>query len=193
MSKANVVLLLFLVSISVYADEIKQPTSPTPPAGPARPVVPGPSANSLNPVFPVMPSIPVFPNRNGQTNGEEEIENYELSISEAFPGGDTRINVANTIEKAQYILYSNKNVTIKLDFKDGSQYIYYLRNPGSRIESSPGVYRETYGTTVQVGKEFLLDQYTSELYSTADTATSVTIIGNGKVIVTLRFTKKAGS
>jgi len=165
----------------------KQPVPPKPPVEPTKPVVPG--AQEI-PLYPRFPSLPSFPNGNNQINGPvSEIERYNLTVTEAFPNGNTGNNVANTIKNTEYILYSNRTITIKLLFNDGSEYIYHLRNPRSKIEIRKGVFRETYETVVQVGKELLLEQYFSELSYDSNTITSLVLIGNNRVFVILNFQK----
>jgi hypothetical protein len=174
---------------NIYAaDDIKQPK---PPADPAEPNVPGASEIPTFPRFPVLPSFPVSPNGNTQNNGHvREIEKYELIVSEAFPGGDTHKNAANTINHSEYILYSDNTISLELNFKNNLQYIYHLGNKRSKIEIRPGVYREIYDTTVQVGKELLLEQYFSELFYNETGVVSINIFGNNKIIVTMNFAKK---
>jgi hypothetical protein len=170
------------------ADDIRRPIPPTPPTEPVKPNVPGASET---PTFPRFPSLPVLPNGNTQNNGRvREIEKYELIVSEAFPGGDSHRNVANTINYSEYILYSNNTISLKLNFYNNSQYIYHLRNKRSKTEIRPGVYREIYDTTVQVGKEFLLEEYISELLYNENSVVSINIFGNNKIIVTMNFMKK---
>jgi hypothetical protein len=176
------------------ADDIKQPASPTPPSEPVKPNVPGASETSAFPKFPglpALPSFPVLPNENTQNNERvREIEKYELIFSEAFPGGDTHKNVANTISYSEYTLYSNNTISLKLNFNNNLQYVYHLTNKHSKTEIRPGIYREIYDTTVQVGKEFLLEQYVSELFYNETSAISINIFGNNKIIVTMNFMKK---
>jgi hypothetical protein len=172
-------------------NQLKTPVPPKPPAAPAKPVVSGAPENNEFPLFPRFPSPPSFPNRDDQGNGTvTEVERYNLTVSEAFPNGDTKNNVANTIKNAEYILYSNRTVVIKLSFNNGSEYIYRLSNPRSKIEIKTGVFRETFETLVQVGKEFLLEQYLSELSYSANTITSLVLIGNNRVIVIINLSKK---
>jgi len=52
------------------------------------------------------------------------------------------------------------------------------------------VFRETFETTVQAGKEFLLEQYFSEITYDSNTITSLVLIGNNQVIVLLNLSKK---
>jgi len=87
-------------------------------------------------------------------------------------------------------LFSNRTVDIKLIFTNNLEYIYHLRNPRSKIEIRTGVFRETYETVVQAGKEFLLEQYLSELSYDNNTVISLNLIGNNKIVVILNFTKK---
>ena len=184
----KVIIFLFFTAGLVFADDIKQPVPPTPPAEPVKPVVPGANESAGYPRFPL---IPKFPNKNSQTDGPvQEIEKYDLNVSEAFLNGDTRKNAANTINNAQYILYSNGTIVLKMLFINGTEYIYHLRNPISKIEIGAGVFRETFETVVQVGKEFLLEQYLSELCYDSNTITSLNLIGGNKVIVLLNFSRK---
>jgi hypothetical protein len=188
MKTITVSLIFFLFSEIVFAQDMKKPTPPTPPTEPTKPVVPGAPEKIESPRLPILPSLP---NINNQSNGPVyEVEKYQLSISGAYPNGNTKNNVSNTINYAQYVRYSNRTVQIKLKFTDGSDYIYHLRNYRSKIETGTSVFRETFDTIVQVGKEFLLEQYLSELYYNNDTITSFNLIGNNKVIVQLVFSKK---
>ena len=179
-------------------DEIKQPTEPKPPS---EPIVPGNTGSNIFPSIPAAPALPSFPgfpqaDPNTLSKKDEpvrEIEKYDLTINEAYPNGDTRRNVANTIGNSQYILYSNDTIILILNFRDGIQYRYHLSSPRSKTEISPGVYRVTYNTVVQAGKEFLLEQYTSELYSNENAITSIVISGNNKTVVLLKFSKKPDS
>ena len=168
-------------------DKHKPPAPPQPPVEPAKPVVPGAQAPSL---FPALPSLPAIPNNN-QTNGQVTVvERYNLTVSEAFPNGNTGNNVANTIKNAEYILFSNRTIDINLFFNNGLVYIYHLKNPRSKIEIRTGVFRETYETIVQAGREFLLEQYLSELSYDNNTIISLNLFGNNKIIVILNFSKK---
>ena len=142
--------------------------------------------------FPQLPSFPLPPGSNTAAPADasgpvREIERLDLTVTEAFPNGDTRRNTANTISGARYILYSNASIALELDFIDSLRYVYHLNNPGSRVEIGPGIYRVTYDTTIQAGSEFLLGQYTSELFSNANHVISVNIIGNNAIIVILNF------
>jgi hypothetical protein len=185
---------IILLNNICLADAIKQPTPPKPPTEPINPNVPGsPEASTFQkfPRLPVFPSFPVLPNENTQNNERvREIEKYELIITEAFPGGDTQKNVANTINYSEYILYSNNTISLKLNFNNNLQYIYHLKNKRSKMEISPGVYREIYDTVIQVEKEFLLEQYASELFYNEISVVSLNIFGNNKIIVTMNFIKK---
>jgi len=168
-------------------DKNKPPAPPKPPVEPAKPVV---SGAQENPVFPRLPSLPAIPSNN-QTNGQVTVvERYKLTVSGVFPNGNTANNVSNTIKNAEYILFSNRTIDIKLFFTNGLEYIYHLRNPRSKIEIRTGVFRENYETIVQAGKEFLLEQYISELSYDNNTVLSLTLIGNNKIVVILNFTKK---
>jgi len=167
----------------------KPPAPPRPPAAPTNPVVPGAPENTS--LFPSFPNPPDFPNRGNPTNDTvSEVERYNLTVSGAFPNGNTGNNVADTIKSAEYLLYSNGTIAIKLSFTNGSEYIYHLRNPRSKIEIRTGVFRETFETTVQAGKDFLLEQYASELTYDSKTITSFVLIGNNRVIVILNLSKK---
>jgi len=162
--------------------------APKPPAEPAKPVVQGAREN---PSFPGFPNPPVFPNRNNQADGSDsEVERYNLTVSGAFPNGNTGNNAAKTIKNAEYILYSNRSIAIKILFNNGSEYIYHLRNPRLKIEIRTGVFRETFETVVQAEKTFLLEQYVSELSYNNNTILSLHLFGNNKTIVILNFTKK---
>jgi len=155
-------IFLLFINCLCFAQDIRQPTPPTPPTVPNAPVVPGVSSNT--PSYPRFPTVPSIPNTNNQDNGPVRIiEEYDLTVSNAFPQGNTSRNVANTIRNAQYKLYSNNTVTIKLDFINGLEYTYHLRSQRSRVEIRPGVFRETYETVVQIGNEFSLEQCSSEL------------------------------
>ena len=189
--KGIIILLLLFANYLCIAEEIKKPTPPEPPTEPEKPVVQGAIENPGYPRFPVFPPPPAIPNRNQQNNEPvREIEKYELTVSAAFPNGDTRRNVANTIENAQYILYSNGNVLLKLKFKNNSEYSYHLRNPRAKMEISSGVFRQTFDIVVQAGSDFLLEQYSGELFNNKQTITSVSIFGNNKIVVILNFLKK---
>jgi hypothetical protein len=188
MKKIIMVICFVFIAELIFADDIKQPTGPKAPVGPARPVV---SGNSENTGFPKLPPFPAPPDVGNQSNEQvREIEKYNLVVSQVLPNGDTRNNVANTINNAQYILYSDRTMTLKLFFKNGSEYIYYLKNPRSKIEISAGVFRETFDVLVQVDRKFLLEQYIGELSYNDNTVTSLSLIGNNKVITVLRFSKK---
>ena len=187
MNKILIIIFLFFTAGQGFAEDIKQPTPPKPPTAPVKPVVPGAAESAAYPGFPSFPSVPV-PN---QTNGpKKEVENYDLNILGAFPNGDTRRNVANTINKAQYILYSDGTIALKMSFTNGAEYIYHLRNPRSKIEISAGVFRETFEAVVQVGKEFLMEQYTGELCYNSNTIISFNLIGGNKAVVLLNLARK---
>ncbi|MDR1971656.1 MAG: hypothetical protein LBQ46_07020 [Treponema sp.] len=188
MAKAAFFIFLFYISGIAFSDDITQPAQPKAPEPPARPVVPGAAESGGYPRFPPLPPLPS--NNDNRPNEVIEIANYELLVSAAFPQGDTRRNVSNTIEKAQYILYSNNNITLKLSFVNNLQYIYYLENPRSKTELGPGIYRELYDTLVQAGRELLLDRYISEVYKNGEAISSITIIGNNKVIITMNVARK---
>jgi hypothetical protein len=189
--KRMVFVILLFVNFLCRADDVKQPTLPKPPTEPVKPVVPGAIESTGYPKFPLLPSLPIIPNSSNQTNeSTREIDRYELNISEAFPNGDTRRNVANAIDNAHYILYSNGNILLKLNFKNGLEYFYHFRNQKMKMEISSGVFKQTYDVIVQAGKEFLLEQYTGELYNNEESITAASIFGDNKVIVVLKFIKK---
>ena len=185
------IVFLFLLIRPGFTEEIKKPIPPKPPTESAKPITPGTPEKNEYPRFPSFLVPPRLPEKESQTSGPvREIEKYDLIISGAFPNGDTKRNVADTIRIAQYILYSDKAVKIKLFFNSGSEYIYHLRNPRSKVEIGAGIFRETFDTVVQAGKEFLLEQYSCELYYNNDTITSFNLIGSNRVIVLLVFSKK---
>jgi hypothetical protein len=195
MEKIIITIILFSIFIgTVFPQNTNQPKPTAPPkqpAAPATPVVPGAPKNNEFPVFPRIPSFPDFPNRDNQSNGNvSAVERYNLTVTEAFPNGNTGNNVANTINSAEYILYSNKTIMIKLLFNSGSEYIYHLRNPESKTEIRAGVFRETFETTVQVDKKFLLEKYLSELSYDNNTITSLLLLGNNRAIVLLNFLRR---
>jgi hypothetical protein len=179
-----IILFSFFIGIVFPQNTNKRPAPPKPPTSP---VVPG--AQKESPLFPDFPRIPDFPN-NQSNETVREVERYNLTVSGAFPNGNTGNNTANTINNAEYILYSNRNIAIKLLFNNGSEYIYHLRNPGSKIEVRAGVFRETFETIVQVDKKFLFEKYLSELSYDNNTVTSLILIENNRVIVLLNFSKK---
>jgi len=198
--KVIILLLLLFANCLCFSDEAIELNSP---AEPKEPIVQEANENvkmqnlkqfpSLPPMpsFPSLQSPPAPPNRNQQNNEPvREIEKYELKVSEAFPNGDKRRNVVDTIEDAHYTLYSNGSILIKLKFKNNTEYYYNLRSQGSKREISAGAFRQTYDIIIQVGKEILLEQYSGELYSNEKSITSLSIFGNGKIIVILNFLKK---
>jgi hypothetical protein len=192
--KKTIIIIVFLLLTAgqLFADDMKKPAPPQPPAAPAKPVVPGAAESVAYPRFPSFPSVPV-PNNNQTNRSEEEkkeVENYELNVSGAFPNGDTRRNVAKTIKNAQYIRYSDGTIALKMFFTDGSEYIYHLRNSHSKIEIGTGVFRETFETVVQAGKELLTERYSGELSYNKNAIISFNLIGGNKVVVLLVFTKK---
>ena len=194
MKKTLAIFLVFVIGI-VFADDLKQekgpaegPAAPKPPVMPEKPVVPGASQKFE---FPKIPPRPSFSDNDDQAGRQaREIEKYNLNVTGAFHGGDTRYNIANTIVNAQYILYSNRTIALKLNFNNGSEYIYNLRNPRSKIEVSNGNFRETYDVTVQVDKEFLMNHYTGELYYNDNSVTSLFLIRDNKTAVLIVFVKK---
>ncbi|MDR2021013.1 MAG: hypothetical protein LBQ14_09640 [Treponema sp.] len=90
----------------------------------------------------------------------------------------------------RYILYSNKNITLELEFINNMRYTYHLSGARSRTETAPGNYREIYDTLVQAGRELLLGQYTSEVYKQGEELRSITIIGNNRVIIVMDVARK---
>ena len=191
------IVLSCLILGTGFAQDTSQPRFPTPPRQPTDPVVSGALDDddfSLFPSFtrpPSLPRPPTFPNRDNQPNRNvREIERYNLTILGAFPNGDTRNNVANTINNAEFILYSNRTKAIRLSFNNGLEYIYHLSNPRSRVEIRAGVFREIFDTTVQVGREFLLEQYLSELTYDDNSIISLSLIGNNRILVILHFSRK---
>ena len=186
MNKAIIIIIIFTAGFA-FSQEIRQPIAPTPPSPPAQPIAPSTAEREQN--FPSLPNLPSFHNNNQTNRPEQESSRYVLNVSGAFPNGDTRNNVANTINNAQYILYSNGTAALTLFFRNSPEYIYHLSNPRSRIEVSAGVFRETYDTTVQVGREFLLEQYTSELSYDNNTILSFNLIGSNRVIVLINFSR----
>ncbi|MDR2020154.1 MAG: hypothetical protein LBQ14_05235 [Treponema sp.] len=97
----------FFTDTIILPDEIDQPTPPKPPVLPVIPIVPGAPEKIEYQKIPTAPSFSLI--QNNQDNREViEIENYELTVSKAFPGGDTRRNVSGTIKRMQYTLYSIK-------------------------------------------------------------------------------------
>jgi hypothetical protein len=150
-------------------------------------VVPGADQNrSVN----EFPSPPPLPSRNQNDGSVRIIDRYELNVLGAYPNGNTSNNTAGTINNAQYTLYSNGNMEIKLFFANGTEYVYHLRNSKSRIEINSGFFRETFDALVQVGNQFLLDQYIGELSYNDNTITSFNLIGNNRVVVLLNVRKK---
>ena len=183
-------IVVLLAAWQGFADDNKQPAPPKPPTAPVKPVVPGAVESAAYPKFPPLPRVPV-PNNNNQTNEpKKEVEQYALTVLGAFPNGDTRRNAANTIHNALYILYSDGTIALKMSFSDGAEYTYHLRNSRSKIEISAGVFRETFEAVVQVGSDFLLEQYTGELYYNRTTITSFHLIGSHKVVVVLNLARK---
>jgi hypothetical protein len=186
----SIILFSFII-VNVFPQDKDKNKPPVPPKSPVEPTKPVVSGAQEKPVFPQLPSLPAIPNNNNQTDGKVTVvERYNLTVSGAFPNGNTANNAASTIKNAEYILFSNKTIDIKLIFTNNLEYIYHLRNPRSKIEIRTGVFRETYETVVQAGKEFLLEQYLSELSYDNNTVISLTLIGNNKIVVILNFTKK---
>lgn len=192
----KIIFYLFAFALALnavgFAEETNKPVPPRPPAGPVKPVVRGAPENTGYPKFPGFPVFPAPSGGNSQNNGPvREIEKYELTVAGAFPGGDTQKNAASTINYSEYILYSNNTASLRINFNDNLRYVYHLRNGRSKTELRPVFYREIYDAIIQVGDEFLLDQYTSELYYDAHGISSMTLFGNNKVIVTMNFTKNS--
>ena len=195
LGKSFLIFFLIFIANTVFADDIKQekgmaegPAAPKPPVMPEKPVVPGAPPKFE---FPKIPPRPSFSDSDEQAGRQaREIEKYNLNVTGAFHGGDTRYNIANTIVNAQYILYSNKTIAIKFNFNNGSEYIYHLRNPRSKTEISRGNFRETYEVTVQVDREFLMNQYSGELYYNENSVTSLSLIRDNKTAVLIVFVKK---
>ena len=190
-------LFIFLIRLNVIcpAGETKQPSPPEPPAAPAKPVVPGAAENApAYPSFPGLPPLPAFPHNNSQRDRPVKvIEKYELLISEALPGGDPLKNAAHTISYSEYILYSNDTISISIDFRNNSRYIYRLRNGRSKMEIRPGVYRTMYDTVIQAGESLLLEQYTSELYYNDDSIISISVFEKNKIVVTINVARKSNT
>ena len=151
------------------------------------PVVPGANQNRRANEFPAPPPIP---DRNQSNEPARIIDSYELDILGAYPNGNTANNAANTINNSQFVLYSNGNIELKLFFSNGTEYVYHLRNPRSRIEINNGLFRETFDVLVQAGNHFLLDQYIGELSYNENTITSFSLIGNDRVVLLLNIRKK---
>ena len=181
----NILIVTFILCF--LADISAQSSSPREPSAPVAPIVPGADQNRRINEFPVPPPIP---GRNQNEGPVRVIDSYELNILGSYPNGNTANNTANTINNAQYTLYSNGNKEIKLIFNDGTEYVYHLRNPRSRIEINNGLFRETLDVLVQVGSQFLLDQYSCELSYNENTITSFNLIGNNRVVVILNVRKK---
>jgi hypothetical protein len=168
------------------------PTPPKLPAEPAKPVVPGAAEIPIYPQYPRFPGQPGTPSRNNQTDVPvSEVERYTVSVLEAFPDGNTENNIAITIKDAEYARYSNGTMSIKLLFKNGSEYMYYLRNPKLKAETRKDVFRETFETIVQIDKTVLLERYVSELTYTNKSIVSLSLMGNNKIVVLLNFSKRA--
>ncbi|MDR2479119.1 MAG: hypothetical protein LBD48_07390 [Treponema sp.] len=195
--KRIIFLFIFVLLLSVIcpAGETKQLVPPKPPAEPAKPAVPGAAEHApAYPKFPGLPPLPSFPHNNSQRNRPVKvIEKYELFISEASPGGDPLKNAANTISYAEYVLYSNNTISIRIDFKNNSRYIYHLRNNRSKMEIRPGVYREMYDTVIQAGEELLLESYISELCYNDNGIISINVFEKNKIVVTINVTRKSNT
>jgi hypothetical protein len=130
--------------------------------------------------------MPVNP--DGAENSEIKlIEKQRLTVSEAYPGGNTGRQAAASIDFAEHFIYSDNSRDLKVYFKNGLQYVYYLKIPRNHIKVDQETVRISYTTTIQAGKEILLDRYTSEAYIKNNDLISITIIGNGSVVVVMKF------
>ena len=212
MKKLAVILFIFLFAsglclgndmwMDIWADswsipliEALPPLDPVFPGGtgtdaPGIPLPPSGPADFFD--FPALPAFPLPPGSSTSSRAYDpgpvrEIEKQELIVTEAFPNGDSRRNTADTIGGARYILYSDATIAIELDFTGSLRYIYHLSNARQRIETGPGIFRVTYDTSIQAGREILLGQYTSELFSNADHIISANIFSNNAIIVILNF------
>ena len=209
-NKITLALIFFLSVTLSYANDFDLDfpdllLDPVMPVNPVEPIVPGDSSNMNVPrmplapplptnftEFPQVPVFPVLPGSASPSQGSEpvrELERTLLNVTGAFPNGDLRTNTANTITEALYILYSNSDITLEFSFTESPRYIYYLSNPRARTEIGPGVFRMNYDTSIQIGNQFIMGQFLSELYSNAEGITSVNIIGNNAVIVILNFSR----
>ena len=150
------VLALFVNKLCI-SDEIRQPREPRAPLEPRVPENTDAADFPGLPAFPPLPPVFNRPDQNTGSAGVRELERRVLRVSEAFPNGDTRRNLANTIHNAQYVLYSDESISLELNFTSGAQYMYHLSNPRGKTEVNPGVFRITYDTIVQAGREFLLE------------------------------------
>lgn len=204
----------------------KQPTSPVPPAesgrnAPATNKSVGknsgqtqktPNAAGQNPFSTAIPFAPPAlptpppPLPPGMTQPDANVEaahevaNYTLTVTAAYPNGDTKKSIADTISYAQCIMYSDNSITLKLFFANGARYTYYLKNPRAKMQTSPGIFRTTYNTLVQAENTMLVDTYTSDVYSEASRENadndqspnlkSITIMGNDAVVVVMNFAKR---
>ena len=140
------VIFLFCFSGVVFAEE-GLPSIFNPPALPTLP-------NFTR----LPPPPPIAPNNNQANEPVRVVKNQSLIVTGAFLNGNTRNNVANTITNARFILFSNGSEEIRLSFTNAPEYIYFLRNPRARVEISEDIFRETFDTFIQVGREFLLGQ-----------------------------------
>ena len=192
----RIAILLIFIATSAAAQDRNDITQPRPPVAPVTPggAVQPPALGPGTTVLPVSPPPPPPPSPSGannQTPGQgqvRETHRYNLTVLGAFPNGDTRNNVASTISSALYVAYSNRTMELRLSFVTGVNYVYYLRNPRSRIETSTGTFRETFDVMIQAGNEFLFDYYSGELFYTDSTVISFSLIQNNRVIVLLNFT-----
>lgn len=204
-------LLLFLRPWNGFSEEIRQPAAPTAPVSPeitepaspasrqtqpknSSPPPPVPAAPDLFQARPQVPSRPNLPQtrpsaRRGSGEGVRETENYFLTVTAAYSGGNTKISTASAIDKVQCIKYSDESISLGIFFKNSSKYTYYLRNPGAALQISPGTYRRSYDTVIQTGGEFLPGIFISEVLYNENSLTGITLIGENTVIVTMNFIK----
>jgi hypothetical protein len=185
--KKFILLNLLVVSFFCFADEIKQPK---PPALPQAPVTPGSNLNIQNTIQkPALPPPPISV-RSKENKTASEVENYILTVTKAYSGMDIKNSVADTINYAQYILFSDNSITLKLFYKNDWVYTYFLRNPKSKIQTGTDSYRTTYDIMIQAGSVFLTETYSGEVYSVGKDIKSIVITGGGAVVASLEFTKK---
>ena len=209
-SKTTLLIILFLSAIFIHANDfdLDFPNLLIDPVMPVEPLIPGennnmdipriPGAPLLPSNFIEIPQIPIFPalpgsteiNPNQTREPVRELERLSMEVTGAFPNGDLRRNTASTITNAVYILYSNGEITLEFDFIEGPRYIYHLSNPRARTEIGPGMFRMSYDTSIQIGNQFVMGQFISELFSNADGINSVNIMGNNTTIVILNLTRK---
>ena len=145
----------------------------------------------LPPVLPPRPARSEGTGENAEQVREIEIiETYGLTVASALAEGDARRNMARTITDARYTVYSNNTTALRLEFRDGSPYVYHFSRPHGSIEIRTGVFRETCGVTVQVGKMLLLETYTAEIYRDERGIMQTDILGNGRIIVRFDVARK---